>query len=117
MIKPNFSADVKPLLAWEIDDFDTQSYKLYGEHPTGINDGRMRLPTRYDIAKFYKRYKKTIGKKRAGEYGTWEKKKKEDLPNISKDFEWQITYSFPSTLHNNRTEIGILEDFRGLGLI
>ena len=51
MINTNYSRNT-PLLDYEIYDFDTTD-----NYSTGINDGRMRLPTRYDISKFYKRFK------------------------------------------------------------
>lgn len=95
MIKTNYSRNA-PLLEEEIFDFETRD-----ERETGINDGRMRLPTRYDISKFYQRIKTTRGKYRAREYGYWKNKKLEDLIDFSDDFEWQITYSFPKTLRNN----------------
>lgn len=88
------------LLDVEIDDFDTQSYMEFGEHPTGINEERMRLPTRYDIAKFYKR------NKRNPEKGYWVRKTAEAMPDISDDFDWQITYTFPATLRNPKTAQG-----------
>ena len=55
MINTNYSRNT-PLLDYEIYDFDTTD-----NYSTGINDGRMRLPTRYDISKFYKRFKKKKG--------------------------------------------------------
>lgn len=86
----------------EVIDLDT----MYG-NDTGINTTRMRLPTRYDIAKFYKRdYSKPssydkLGKPRY-EKGKWTKKEAKDLPVFTDaDFDWQITYKFPSTIHNN----------------
>ena len=57
MIRHDYSKDAS-LLDVEIDDFDTQSYREEGNHSTGINDNRMRLPTRYDIAKYYLRNKR-----------------------------------------------------------
>ena len=56
------------LLDYEMEDWDTKH-----SNPTGINDDRMRLPTRYDIAKFYKRFrrKNQYGKR---EQGKWVKK-------------------------------------------
>ena len=51
MINTNYSRNT-PLLDYEIYDFDTTD-----NYSTGINDGRMRLPTRYDISKFYKQFK------------------------------------------------------------
>lgn len=102
----DFSRDAK-LRENEITDFDT----MYGNE-TGINSTRMRLPSRYDIAKFYKRdtskpssYNE-LGEPRY-ERGEWVKKEAEDLPDITDaDFDWQITYKFPSTLHNNTTPLG-----------
>ena len=99
MIKRDFSKDTS-LLDIEIDDFDTKSYREEGSHPTGINKDRMRLPDRYDIAKYYAR------NKRNPERGRWRRKSEEYLPDISDDFDWQITYSFPSTLRNPVTETG-----------
>lgn len=99
MNRQDFSRDA-PLLDVEIDDFDTRSYREEGSHPTGINDTRMRLPTRYDISKYYLR------NRRNPERGRWRRKSPEDLPDISDDFEWQITYSFPSTLRNPETAKG-----------
>ena len=100
MIKKNYSRNAS-LLEEEIFDFDTKD-----ERETGINDGRMRLPTRYDISKYYQRLKHTRGKYRAGEHGSWKNKKPEDLLDFSEDFDWQITYSFPKTLRNNITPNG-----------
>ena len=97
----DYSKDAS-LLGMEIFDYDTR-----GLNKTGINDGRMRLPTRYDISKFYKRNKITRGTHRAGEYGQWKKKAKEDLLDFSDDFDWQITYSFPATLRNPKTKNGV----------
>ena len=100
MTKPNYSKDA-PLLDEEILDYDT----LY-LNETGINDGRMRLPTRYDISKYYQRNKRNRGKHRAGEYGKWKNKDAQDLIDFSDDFEWQITYAFPATLRNPETKNG-----------
>ena len=114
MNKIDYSKDAK-LLDVEIDDFDTKDYEETGSHPTGINVSRMRLPTRYDIAKFYKRLKRNsyvydedgnLIARRKGEYGHWKKKKPEDLPDISDDFDWQITYSFPAIIRDNVTDSG-----------
>lgn len=102
MTSKNYSQDVE-LLDAEIIDYDT---KYLNE--TGINDGRMRLPTRYDISKFYQRNVRNRGKHRAGEYGQWKKKTKEDMLDFSDDFEWQITYSFPATRRNPLTENGVV---------
>ena len=67
----------------EIDDFDTKSYLEEGSHPTGINEDRMRLPTRYDISKFYKRNKRPSSYDKYGnprfEKGQWRKKSAEKL--------------------------------------
>lgn len=94
------------LLPEEITDFSTMF-----PHPTGINRDRMRLPTRYDIAKFYKRNKTPSSYDEAGnpryEKGRWMRKAPEDIPEFtSMDFNWQITYSFPSDVHPNITPIG-----------
>ena len=78
MTKTDYSKDVK-LLSEEIYDYDT-----IDQNETGINDGRMRLPTRYDISKYYKRNKRNRGKYRAGEYGQWKKKREEDLIKFKK---------------------------------
>ena len=45
----NYTKDAS-LLDYEILDYDTTE-----SNETGINSGRMRLPTRYDIAKYYQR--------------------------------------------------------------
>lgn len=91
----NYSKDAS-LKDYEIYDYDT-----FDEHETGINDGRMRLPSRYDISKFYKRIAE------GSEVGEWVKKSPEDMPNITDmDFDWQITYKFPSTRHNNISPLG-----------
>lgn len=100
MIRSNFSKDA-PLIDSEILDYDTLNY-----NETGINDGRMRLPTMYDISKYYKRNVRNAGKHIAVEYGRWVKKENEDLPSISDDFDWQIAYSFPPVLRNPRTSTG-----------
>lgn len=102
MISTNYSKDA-PLLEDEILDYDTLN-----QNETGINDGRMRLPTRYDISKFYQRNKRNRGKHRAGEYGRWKKKPEEELLDFSDDFDWQITYNFPATLRNPMTANGIV---------
>lgn len=99
MTRTDYSKDVTPLLDYEVDDYDTISFRESGEHPTGINDDRMRLPTRYDISKFYKR------NIRNPERGKW-RKREDELVNFSDDFDWQITYSFPSTLRNPKTPTG-----------
>lgn len=99
MRKPNYSKNTE-LLDWEAYDYDTKDV-----HETGINDNRMRLPDRYDIAKFYKRNKRPSSYDEFGnpryEKGQWVKKAEEDLPDISDDFDWQITYNFPAEIHNN----------------
>lgn len=91
----NYSKDVS-LKDYEIYDYDT-----FDEHETGINDGRMRLPSRYDISKFYKRIAE------GSEVGEWVKKSPEDMSVFTDmDFDWQITYKFPSTPHNNISPLG-----------
>jgi hypothetical protein len=99
MRKPDYSKNAE-LLDWEAYDYDTKDV-----HETGINDNRMRLPDRYDIAKFYKRNKRPSSYDEFGnpryEKGQWVKKAEEDLPDISDDFDWQITYNFPAEIHNN----------------
>lgn len=91
----------------EVIDLDT----VYGNE-TGINTARMRLPTRYDIAKFYKRdYSKPSSYDKLGnpryEKGEWVNKDSDELPELTDaDFDWQITYKFPSTRHNNITPLG-----------
>ena len=121
MLRYDYSDDAE-LLDYEIDDYDTVDYQealeaggdTAGSHPTGINKNRMRLPTRYDISKYYERLKRdrkgeyynpqtgeyeTVTRNK-GEYGKW-KNRKEELVDFTPDFDWQITYSFPDTLHNN----------------
>ena len=108
MISTNYSKDAE-LQDIEITDYDTK----YGNE-TGINLSRMRLPERYDIAKYYVRNKRKskvirdseIITRRKGEWGKWVAKDNESLPDISDDFDWQITYNFPDTLHNNKSPIG-----------
>lgn len=99
MRKSDYSKNAE-LLDWEAYDYDTRDV-----HETGINDNRMRLPNRYDIAKFYKRNKRPSSYDEYGnpryEKGQWVKKAEEDLPDISDDFDWQITYDFPAEIHNN----------------
>ena len=99
MRKSDYSKNAE-LLDWEVYDYDTRDV-----HETGINANRMRLPNRYDIAKFYKRNKRPSGYDEFGnpryEKGQWVKKAEEDLPDISDDFDWQITYNFPAEIHNN----------------
>lgn len=95
MINKDYSKNEK-LLKNEIYDYDTVD-----KHETGINKNRMRLPERYDIAKYYKRNKRNTEK------GKWVKKNENEIPEFTDaDFDWQITYSFPSDLHNNVTELG-----------
>lgn len=95
MSKSNYSKN-EELLEEEIYDFDTVDV-----HETGINKKRMRLPERYDIAKYYRR------NKRNPERGKWVNKNENEIPEFTDaDFNWQITYSFPSDLHNNVTELG-----------
>ena len=101
----DYSSDAK-LREYEIYDFDTED-----EHETGINDGRMRLPSRYDISKFYKRYATPSSYDKFGnprfEQGEWVKKAPEDRPRFTDmDFDWQVTYKFPSTPHNNISPLG-----------
>lgn len=97
MIKKDYSKNAG-LLDVEVLDYDT---KLHNE--TGINSTRMRLPTRYDISKFYKRFKKlnAFGK---NEKGRWVEK--ENPIDFSEDFDWQITYAFPNTIRDNTTDSG-----------
>lgn len=99
MRKSDYSKNTE-LLDWEAYDYDTRDV-----HETGINDNRMRLPNRYDIAKFYKRNKRPSSYDEFGnpryEKGKWTRKTEEDLPDISDDFDWQITYNFPAEIHNN----------------
>ena len=99
MRKSDYSKNAE-LLDWEAYDYDTRDV-----HETGINDNRMRLPDRYDIAKFYKRNKRPSSYDEFGnpryEKGKWARKAEEDLPDISDDFDWQITYKFPAEIHNN----------------
>lgn len=119
----NYTKDAS-LLDYEILDYDTTE-----SNETGINSGRMRLPTRYDIAKYYQRaVRNSVARRKEdrdvldregntvsfrkgqklrrnkGEYGKWVDK--ENPIDFSSDFEWQITYSFPSTIRNNKTENG-----------
>lgn len=91
MIRTDYSMNAL-LQENEVFDFDTVNV-----NETGINEDRMRLPERYDIAKEYKRYR------RNKEKGKWVRKSKEEILDFSKDFDWQITYSFPNTLRNNST--------------
>lgn len=123
MIKTDYSKDAE-LLDYEILDYDT-----IDSHETGINDGRMRLPTRYDIAKYYQRaVRNSVARRKEdrdvldkegntvsfrkgqkirrnkGEYGKWVDR--ENPIDFSDDFDWQITYSFPATLRNPKTKNG-----------
>lgn len=98
----DYSSDIE-LFEYEQYDWDTRA-----PNATGINDDRMRLPTRYDIAKYYKRLKRP---NKYGKYerGNWVKKQKEDLPYITElddSFDWQITYSFPDSLRIATTPTG-----------
>lgn len=86
-------------------DYEENDWDVSRDHVTGINDDRMRLPTRYDIAKFYKRFRR-VNKYGKREEGTWKKKSKADLPDISDDFDWQITYDFGDYLRNATTPTG-----------
>ena len=102
------------LLPYEIDDYDTISFWEEGEHPTGINKNRMRLPEAYDISQYYERLKRnskarwfnpetgeyeTVTRNK-GEYGHWKNREEEDLPAITDvPVDWKITYNFPSELH------------------
>ena len=98
MLRKNYSRDVietEGMFAYELLDYDTVEHNW-----TGINSTRMRLPERYDIAKFYKR------NKRNPERGQWVRKGYENLPAFSDDYDWQITYSFPSAIHNNVSPLG-----------
>ena len=118
------------LLYNEIDDYDTTAVREalelgedpFGLHPTGINKNRMRLPEFYDISKYYQRLKRdSKGKwynpktgeyetvtRNKGEYGHWKNRKEGDLPSITSvsDVNWNITYNFPATLHDNVSSIG-----------
>lgn len=104
MVDINYSRNA-PLLDIEEYDYDTSD-----KHETGINEDRLRLPSRYDIAKYYKR---DVSKPSSyDEYGNprYEKgrwTKKEIKPDIMRDFDWQITYRFPSALHPSITESGV----------
>lgn len=109
MISMNFSKDAE-LLDYEFEDYDTVD-----QHETGISSSRMRLPTRYDISKYYQRNTRdSYGfdpngrwvKRNKGEYGHWKNKAEKDLLDFSDDFDWQITYSFPNTKRDNITDIG-----------
>ena len=101
----DYSKNAK-LLPEEITDFSTKF-----PHPTGINRNRMRLPDRYDISKFYQRFRKPSSYTDEGvpryEKGRWVRKSARKMPEFtSEDFNWQITYSFPNELHPNITPIG-----------
>ncbi len=97
MIKKDYSKNAG-LLDVEVLDYDTRFH-----NETGINATRMRLPTRYDISKFYKRFKKpnAFGK---NEKGRWVEK--ENPINFSEDFDWQITYAFPNKTRDTTTPSG-----------
>lgn len=86
-------------------DYEENDWDVSRTHVTGINDDRMRLPTRYDIAKFYKRFRR-LNKYGKREEGTWKKKSEADLPDISDDFDWQITYDFGNYLRSATTPTG-----------
>lgn len=96
------------LLPEEIDDFDTVSYWETGEHPTGINKNRMRLPEAYDISMYYDRLKRNRNGKNKGEYGYWKPLPKGKLPQITDvpEIDWKITYNFPEELHDNISPLG-----------
>ena len=110
------------LLPEEIDDYDTVSFMETGEHPTGINKNRMRLPEFYDISMYYDRLKRNskgrwlnpeTGEyervlRNAGEYGHWTKLPESELPDITEveGIKWKITYNFPEELHNNISPLG-----------
>ena len=99
MLKIDYSVNAD---LYEFEEFDWDTIR---PNETGINDDRMRLPTQYDIAKFYKRYKRKnkYGKR---EEGRWVNKKRADLPDFSDDFEWQITYKFNDHLRIPTTPTG-----------
>lgn len=92
MLETDYTQDAE-LTYIEIYDFDSRYY-----NETGINTDRMKLPTRYDISKFFER------QKRNKEKGKWKKRK--DKVDFSDDFDWQITYSFPNAVRNNRAPNG-----------
>lgn len=113
MIREDYSENAE-LYANEFYDYDTVDFNT-----TGINFGRARLPSRYDISKYYKRRQINRHKKvtnfygeeekvlfRKGEDGKWLDKNTKDLLDFSKDFDWQITYEFPFVLHYNTTFLG-----------
>lgn len=104
MTRLDYSSNAE-LINEEVYDFDSAD-----AHETGINTYRMRLPERYDIAKFYKRDSKPSSYDKFGnpryEKGEWTQKPTKLLPDISEDFDWQITYKFPSTIHNNISPLG-----------
>lgn len=87
------------LLDIEIWDNDTRYL-----NETGINTDRMRLPNRYDISKYYERFKTPSSYDEEGnpryEKGRWKKKAEKGRPEISTDFEWQITYRFTDEMRN-----------------
>ncbi len=104
MTRLDYSSNAE-LINEEVYDFDSAD-----AHETGINTYRMRLPERYDIAKFYKRDSKPSSYDKFGnpryEKGEWTQKPAKLIPDISEDFDWQITYKFPSTTHNNISPLG-----------
>ena len=86
-------------------EYESHDWDVSLTHVTGINDDRMRLPTRYDIAKFYKRFRR-VNKYGLREEGTWKRKAQDDLLDFSDDFDWQITYDFGDYLRNATTPTG-----------
>lgn len=104
MNRVNYAANAR-LLEEEVFDLDVSE-----DWETGINAGRMRLPTRYDISKFYQRFKTPSHYDREGnplyERGRWMKRKEELVNFGGDDFSWQITYKFPDTLRDNVTSAG-----------
>lgn len=104
MSRVNYSKNAS-LLENEMYDLDVAE-----DWETGINADRMRLPTRYDISKYYQRYKTpssydVMGEPRY-EKGRWVKRKNELVDFGGEDFDWQITYSFPDTVRNPMTTNG-----------
>lgn len=98
MNRKDYSKDVietQYMLSNELIDYDTKNHNW-----TGINTGRMRLPTRYDISKYYKR------QKRNRELGSWKRRDEELVDFGGDDFDWQITYSFPPERRNPVTAGG-----------
>lgn len=102
MISEDFTKDVTLL------DYEKYEYASLDVHETGINTFRMHLPERYDLAKRYKHFRGSPkrGTPENPERGEWVKKKGKEKLDFSDDFNWQITYSFPSRLHNNITSSG-----------